>query len=115
MPRSGGRLPFSNARCALVSGSRIAIGGSSFCFIAGFVDPEDNDRHQAGDVGALASGRLSTLMAVEVEKPGRPAAGLSRVAGLDPAHGDTAAQPARRAATAAAVLGEFRRFRRMFR
>ena len=45
-----------------------------------------NDRHQAGDVGALASGRLSALLAVEVEKPGRPAADLSRVAGLDPAH-----------------------------
>jgi hypothetical protein len=50
------------------------------------VDPEDSDRHQAGDVGALASGRLSPLLAVQVEKPGRPAAGLSRVAGLDPAH-----------------------------
>jgi hypothetical protein len=35
-----------------------------------------NDRHQAGDVGALASGRLSALLAVEVEKPGRPAAPL---------------------------------------
>jgi hypothetical protein len=34
----------------------------------------------------LASGRLSALLAVEVEKPGRPAADLSRVAGLDPAH-----------------------------
>jgi hypothetical protein len=36
MPRSGGRLAFCDARCAVVSGSRIAIGCSSFCFIAGF-------------------------------------------------------------------------------
>ena len=31
-------------------------------------------------------GRLSALLAVEVEEPGRPVADLSRVAGLDPAH-----------------------------
>ena len=35
--------------------------------------------------GALASGRLLALLAVEVEKPGRPTADLSRIAGLDPA------------------------------
>ena len=45
------------------------------------VDPKDDDRHQTGDVGALASGRLSALLAVEVEKPGRPTADLSQAAG----------------------------------
>jgi len=55
-----------------ITNGRVAGGGcSSFCFI----------RHQAGDVGALASGRLSALLAVEIEKPGWPAADLRRVAG----------------------------------
>ena len=69
-----------------MSGSRTATGCSSFCFIAGPVDSEDNDHHRAGDTGALASGRLSALLAVEVEEPGWPVTDLSRVAGLDPAH-----------------------------
>src|SRR5262245_35741258 len=36
--------------------------------------------------GALASDRLSALLALEIEKSGRPAADLRWVAGLDPAH-----------------------------
>ena len=30
------------------------------------VDPEDNDGRQAGDAAALASGRLSSLLALEI-------------------------------------------------
>ena|SRR5262245_47877098 len=50
------------------------------------VDPDDSDHRPARDAGALASGRLSPLLAVEVKKSWRPSADLSRVAGLDPAH-----------------------------
>jgi hypothetical protein len=50
------------------------------------IDPEDDDDHPAGDAGPLASGGFSSLLALEVEKPGWPATDHRRVADLDLAY-----------------------------
>lgn len=77
-------MPFCNASCAVAFGSRTrpALLRSALSLVP--VDAEGNDHRAAGYGGALASSRLSALLALEVEKPGRAAADLKRVASVDP-------------------------------
>jgi hypothetical protein len=71
-------------------GSRTMITGSSSSCIAGFHQSCRFSRHPARDARALASGRLSLLLALEVAPIGRAAANRRRAARIDPTdeHGE---------------------------
>ena len=71
-----GRVQFTEQRSAVL---RPAVSLVS-------VDPEGDDDRPARDAAALASGRLSSLLALEIQELRRTAADLGGVAGVDPAH-----------------------------
>jgi hypothetical protein len=56
------------------------------------VNLEGGDNCQASDAGSVASGRLSALLALEIELAGRAPANRERIARADPAdeHGEPA-------------------------
>ena len=73
------------ASCKVASGSRTMIAGSLSNRITGFSHPEGSYNHPARDARALAQGRLSLLLALEVTPTGRATADRDRAARIDPA------------------------------
>jgi hypothetical protein len=69
----------------VASGSRIMIAGSLSRCIAGFINPVGPQHHPARDARALAQGRFSQLLALEVAIFGRQTADRRRTARVDPA------------------------------
>src|ERR1700730_13196208 len=50
------------------------------------INPAGSHHHSARDAGSVASGRLSALLALEIELAGRAPANRSGLAGADPAN-----------------------------
>jgi hypothetical protein len=73
------------------------IAGSLFDCIAGFINPVGPRRHPTRDARALAQGRFSQLLALEVAIFGRQTADRRRTARVDPA--DEYGQPSLGGAT----------------
>ena len=69
----------------VASGSRTMIAGSLSRWPLGSVDPEGPYDRPAGDARAVAQGRLSLLLALEVASIGRATADRHGAARIDPA------------------------------
>jgi transposase InsO family protein len=69
----------------VASGSRTMIAGSLSSCIAGSIDPGGSHDHPARDARALARGRLSLLLALEVTTTGRAATNRDGAARVVPA------------------------------
>jgi hypothetical protein len=71
-------------------GSRIPTAGSSSTLSLVSVDPEGRDDCPTRNAGALASGRLSPLLTLEIASTGRATADRDRIVRADPAdeHGE---------------------------
>ena len=75
--------------CMVASGSRTMIAGSLSCCIAAVslvsINPVGSHNHPARDARALAQGRLSLLLALEVAPTARATADRHGAARIDPA------------------------------
>ena len=77
----------ANPSSVIASRSLTTIGSFSFSSIRRFPSsPQDNDENPAGNAAALASRRLPSLLALEIQKLRRTATHLSGIAGVDPAY-----------------------------
>src|SRR5437764_11684107 len=73
------------AGCGVASSSQMGIACSWSCCIDGFHRCSGPSYHPTGDPGALASGRLSPLLALEIPLLWRPAPNRRGPARADPA------------------------------